>query len=227
MASEAGKSRTTKDLLFDIVLLAGAGLWLAAFFVPWWHISVDPDAITVDLKGDTKAQFELNGKAYDALVDNVDWYRAHLPAKSVPSLTKPPAQLPTQTWNIAVGAKLSEMLWGWTVATAITTFIFCLLIIALVLTPWFVPLLRPWTWLTGLMGAVVGVIGLILSLVWVFGSPGGDADAYLSQGVIAGPFVELAGSVLVLGGSVFTLIFGLQRFIAWIKGFRTPKPAAK
>ncbi|MCG3180721.1 MAG: hypothetical protein BIFFINMI_03084 [Phycisphaerae bacterium] len=187
-------------LLVRIVLLSGAGLCFASFFVPWWGIDYDPRGVG-EIK-DVNEKKRVTDEVNNTIKDNAEWYRDHGSSHIQPVID---------------GRKRSASLFGWSVPSGIIAFIFAIVIVALVLAPWFVPLLRLWAWIGYVIAIGLMLPVLILSMAWLFGSPGENVGGYFAQGVIAGPFLGLVGALAALAAAIVGLIFGLMAFVAAMK----------
>jgi GYF domain 2 len=99
--------------------------------------------------------------------------------------------------------------WGWSEGCGITSLVFGAVVLLFAIVFVAVPPLRNWSWIVSAVALVMGIVTLILSLIWIFKSPGQDVAGVLSQGIVVGPWLMLAGGVLFLVAGLFDTIFGI------------------
>lgn len=100
----------------------------------------------------------------------------------------------------------SLSLWGWNTGAGIMGLVFSLLIVGTILPGLLVRILKPWTWIAGFVSAVLALILLPFSFVWIFGAPGGTFGNY-TGGIVAGPYVLLVASLLTfVGGTTYGIV---------------------
>jgi hypothetical protein len=184
---------------WGIVLLVGAGLLLSAFVVPWWRYSVTKTEPNLSPSA-AKGLMEESKALAKEIMDNAEWFRDHLSSKQ---LAKRDSEPP-----------FSIKLWGWNTVAGTMGLLAGLLVIPAVLLPWFLQVLRRWSWIGSIAaGIVTGLVVVIFSLMW-FGSPSGSVSGITWMGPFIGPYLALVGgAVLLVGGSV-DAILGLVAFVA-------------
>lgn len=204
---------------WKLLMLVGAALFFLAFFVPWWGVSVknmEPDRDR--MRDMTPKQLEKFQEEMEELAEKMeemgeivndrsidDWYESHGVDEEMRDKQKD-ADEDTK--------KISVWLWGWSVATGWVAFLFGLLLIApIVVVAMVVKPIRDWAWIGSFVVAILGLVVLIMSLMWVFGAPGKNVSPMFAQGNILGPYMTLLGSLAVLGSGITDAVFGLMAFI--------------
>ena len=188
--------------------LAGAGLVFLAFFLPWWGLTGVPE----DRPGmGNTAQV----KSPELLAKNAAWYAKYTVWDRFQNQRDSMLDAARQGENVKI-EQVSISLHGWDIGPGVVAFIYFFLVVAIVLGPVFVPMLRPGAWMGYLVSAVVyaGVFGATL-ISWVICSPGQDVEGQLAQGVSVGVWLALFGSVLAAGAGGMA---GLKGFKAWRGG---------
>jgi hypothetical protein len=198
---------------WGVLVLAGAALLVFSFFVPWWRIS-QTDPYRTDLLGrpmlrgaksladdrEAKEWHRVKEQVELVLTTNADWYIDHFGQTKLNSAER----------ILEKTGRSSVMLWGWNTGAGIMGMIFGVLIVPVILVPMFVVILRRWSWTGDILSIVFGIIMLIMALVWVFGAPSESVEGRLWQGIIAGPWLILVGSLLVLVGCTSRIISGVM-----------------
>lgn len=191
--------------------LAGAFLAFAAFFLPWWGLTGTPE----DRPGlGNVAQVKTPG----LLAKNASWYTTYAVWDRFQKERDAMLDAARQG-EVDKVEQISISIRGLDTGPGVVAFIYFFLVVAIVLGPVFVPMLRPGAWAGYLASAVVyaGVFGFTL-VRWVILSPGQDVEGQLVQGVSVGAWFALLGSALAAGAGA----------MAGLKGLRTrrTKPSA-
>lgn len=188
------RARKQPTNLWKILVIVGGGLLFIELFVPWWGISVDPDNA-----GIADAQ-----RLVKVFRNNESWYRQY---------------------DGAGGdfdqEQRSAWLWGWSTGLGITGFVFRFFILTAAILPMCLSVVRPWAWPGMFAAAIMGLILFIMSLVWIFSAPGENVGGFIRQGIIAGPYLVLVASLLILPSAVLEGVTGLLRFIREINARRS------
>lgn len=193
--------------VWKIVVLVGAGSLFAAMFVPWWRISiisVKGRGIDLIAAGDDIGRGNLD-RAKRAFRENLGWYSAaHLDVGELEE-------------RADFEGSATAWLWGWNTGLGIAGFVLSFIIIIAAVLPMCVPVTRLWGWIGMFVAAILGLVLFITSLVWIASAPGEDVSPYLSQGIVAGPYLVLVAALLVLPGAVVDGVGGLLAFIREMK----------
>lgn len=218
-----------------IVLIAGGGMLVFAFFMPWWGITLEkPDSAKLERPKFNDPDFENKLKAYNEarkqagekqkdmkrVMDRGSrWYRKmYVDDYMKDALTDADDD----------AESITVRLWGWNTGTGITSLILGLLILPLGIVPIFVGAYRRWAWIGSFVAGVMGLILFILGMVFYFGSPGENAEG-LAQGVglSPGPFLVIFGSFGTLAAGVFSGVIGLLEFLRGGKSSAPPERRKK
>jgi hypothetical protein len=194
----AARGAVKKITLWSILLVSGAGLWFINTFLPWWGISLQAPTT----EEPTKENREAWKRAEEIARDNKEWYQSNLGLNAYRKVVVAVFS-PTDPTT-----KASSTLLGIHTGTGLFAFILTFLILGGVITSWFVEVVAAWRWIASFVFALFALIILILSMLWLFGSPGASAPPYLRQGNSIGPILELLASLVVLTGAVLD---GLDR----------------
>lgn len=234
--------------LWAIILLGGCACMFLAFFMPWWGITFpmvlppkmperltredarDPDRANAHREAMKKYSDEIRDysekwsdeqkKAVRILERKESWYEAKIGKEEFRDYGKKARE----------DRKVSTYrLWGWNFGTAITGFVFSIVLIPVAVVPMFVRLLRNWMWIGYFVAAVSGLVLFILSLVWYFTCPYENVSGYLSQGVgwYPGPYLEILGSLATLTVGILGGVFGLVHFLRSLKAGGPPRRKRK
>lgn len=210
------------------VLIAGAGILVLAFFLPWWGIRVEIPA-------------EPSGKATDSdykdrMADFSRDIRKHARVSRKDARWHEDMEIEWVIDDYRLGEEFqrgekfreSGRLWGWNTSAGITAFIFGLLLLPVGIVPIFVIFLRRWSWIGAFVAGLLGLITLILGMVFYFGSPWKNTD-FIAQGVglSPGPFLVILGSSALFAAGVAGGVFGLMNFIGETKGQDRPREIAE
>jgi hypothetical protein len=183
-----------KEWAWRIVVLAGALLLLLSFMLPWWGIRKRGSLDNDQSKN--VARVATRNKA---------WYDEHGIAR------------------IELTRSVDKWLWGPETASGVIGLIVALAMAPLTIVPIAVKSAQPWGWIGSLITAVLGLVLVILAMLWVFLSPGEDVPPIFYQGMLAGPYVYLLASLLILVGGVTEGGLGLWAFL---KSRKTVLPPA-
>ncbi|GAB4144316.1 MAG: hypothetical protein Tsb009_15940 [Planctomycetaceae bacterium] len=223
--------------LWPILILAGAGMMVFAFFMPWWGVTATipsrperPDAKFNDpdykekmdeYSKELKKYREKQAKNSKAMKKYDDWYSA----MKVDDKLKEAFEKKEDDLKEGKSVSATVRLWGWNTGTGLTNFIFGLIILPLAIVPMFVGVVRQWKFIGSYVAAILGLVGFILGLVFYFGSPGENTE-FVAQGVglSPGPYLVILGTLAVLVGGVFDGVFGTM---ALLKGMKKSRPAAE
>lgn len=169
-------------------LLAGAGLLFLAFFLPWWGLRGVPEDRLLAGDGASKVQ--------KVRAENAPWYATYAVWDKFQKERDSLLDAARKGQDVQLD-QVSVSLFGWNTGPGVVAFIFFFLVIAFVLGPMFVPVLRPVAWIGYLASGVVyaGVFGMTV-IRWVICTPGQDVEGLLVQGVSVGVWFALLGSVL-------------------------------
>jgi hypothetical protein len=195
------RKKAGRPLVFQILMLSGAGCLIISLFVPWWSVSIKIESDKAPDEDDVKkiirvlgrnlnwyGQRNIVGFAVAEAADEIDWDRG-----------APPEEV-----------EVTVRLWGWNTTTGVFAFVAGAVILFIALIPITISELRPWTWGVSLMGAVFGLILLVLGAIWVIGAPQTDVKPFISQANIVGPYIVLVGGLLVFVGGLADGVLGLK-----------------
>ena len=216
--------------LWSYVLIAGSGMLVFAFAMPWWGVTMTKIAEPERPKLDNN-----NREAFTAAVEK---YPDDL--KKYDRKKRAQSKITESRWYLDrnidddLRDKVREAdddvksvtvrLWGPHIGAGITAFIFGLIILPLTIVPMFVRQLRDWAWIGSIVAAIFGLVSLILGMVFYFGSPGKNTE-YIAQGVglSLGPYLVLLGSLGILVAGVFDGVFGV---LGLVKGLKSENAAS-
>jgi len=179
--------------LFQLIQLGGAAVLVLSMFLPYWSKTIFNEEFNRSEVEDFQEISE----------DNDDWYDAHISKAKRREATK-------QTMELDEGDSVSLTIWGFSTGTGWIGFFFGLLIVSGVLLPLFVAPLQNWDWILALVAAGLSLLVLIMSLLWLLGSPGADAPPLMSQGNSLGPYVVFLASAAVITGATMLALEKLK-----------------
>jgi len=189
-----------------ILLLAGAGLCFINFFLPWWGFSAREQTTQEDQR---RVQ-----EVFKLIQANSQWYERRISHEHGRKIE--------QVYTVKGVTGHSSSLMGWNTGAGLMGFIFSFAVIAPIIVAIFVVPFRAWVWIASFVAALLGLILLIFSMLWLFGSTGGSVPGLFWQGVIIGPWICLVASLLLLAGGILDGIFGVIRLA---RGSRAYAPA--
>ena len=201
-------SSTRLRLLWTVLLCTGAGLLLLAFFTPWWGMHLRKPERSSSGSGERYAKDMRTLERIRR--ESKSWYLDNIGARKL-------EKYEDRANELRESEEVSLWLWGWSTGAGIVGLLLSVAILPMVLAPIFLKFLRPWSWIASFGSAVLGLIILILSLVWLFGSPGESVPDTFSQGVIIGPYLVLLAGLLLLLAGIVDGLKGLLLFLARIK----------
>eukprot|EP00913_Durusdinium_trenchii_P022843 g21447.t1 len=200
--------------LSPFVLIAGAGMLVIAFLMPWWGITVatmSKPKVTIgggNLEGVIQDAKERAEKFKDAsrIMDRHEcWYKE---MKVHTYLVQKREALGNDAEWVTV------RLWGWNTGTGLSAFILGLITLPLGIVPIFVIPYQRWSWIGAFVAAEIGLIVLIFGTVFYFGSPGRNAEGlYQGVGLSPGPYLVILGSLSLLVSGGFGCVVGLMEFV--------------
>src|SRR5262245_3940001 len=183
----AVRRRGAKFNVWAILLLAGAGLLFLNFFLPWWRFRETESDFDVDLRKIdtmTRAQAEAEERRISEGQRRIkEWI---VNTVSLSKLIRLEAAGATSLW-----------LFGWDTTPGIVGLFFSLLIVGGLLPMLIVRRLQPWVWIPSFGSALLALILLPFSFVWIFGAPSGTYGN-VSAGHLPGPYVLLLASLLLI-----------------------------
>ncbi|MCH8829808.1 MAG: hypothetical protein IID45_09545 [Planctomycetes bacterium] len=196
-------------------------MMIVAFVMPWWSITSisprKPDRDDDDYEKKKKSIDKKVKRTGSVMKESEDWY---VDMKVDDKLEKKFEKIIADRDDDDNSKyEVTVRLWGWHSGVAITALIFGIFILPVGITPLFVSAIRDWAWIGCFVAAILGLAGLILGMVFYFGSPGENA-VYLKQGVgiQPGPWLVMFGSLAVLVAAVWNGVTGLTSFIQGVKG---------
>jgi len=202
--------------MLKLGVMIGAFLMFLSFFLPWWGIDL---GYTPPKQGCTAEQTQKDGderkELGEVIEENGEFYDKVLSKDQIRKLVE-------NSGKAVNGQKgnWSGSAFGFDFGRGVVSFIFGLLVLALVTPLLFVKFLQKWAWTVMLPAAVMGLVCLILALtVWI-GTPGKDvsgATVKWSQGVSIGPFIAMPGAALMAAAAALDGAFGLIGFIRGLK----------
>jgi hypothetical protein len=195
------------------VAMGGALLMVVSFFLPWWGASftrtVPNGARQIQKSWDEADEFAQTVKDDKQFHEDAwtDKQKNEQKNKFVQPDDRPQ---PGDT------IKWSGSAFGWRFASGIMSFIFGLVLMALIVPQLFVKVLQRWGWTGLLPGAAMALVVFILALVFWIACPGkGYPGTFFrfSQGSSVGPFLALGGALAAAGMCAVDGILGLTAFV--------------
>lgn len=231
--------RRSRSVFGPCVLIVAALALIAAMFVPWWSMrlrpGVDDESKGVWAK-DFAGMMEWRERELEAAIRNIEnspapsdeakqnerrraialfkavkrsrkWWDAHLQRGD----TRFTRRFRKLAERVDDDRQLSLTItqWGWNEGYGITSLVFGAVVLLFATVFVAVPPLRNWSWIVSAVALAMGIVALILSLIWIFKSPGQDVTGVLSQGVVVGPWLMLGGGIVYFVTGLFDTIFGI------------------
>src|SRR5262249_47279345 len=184
-----------------------AGLCFINFFLPWWGLSASSPPQEEAIRRQDVGRL---------IKQNADWIMRRLGIDVFEKMDEVYSRRGSET-------RYSRTLMGWRTGAGIMGFIFSFAVIAPIIVAIFVVPFRGWVWIASFVAALFGLILLIFSMLWLFGSPGGSVPGLFWHGVIVGPWICLLASLVLLAGGILDGIFGVIRLA---RGSRAYAPAS-
>jgi len=214
-----------------LLIFIGSGLMITAFCVPWWRIKITPPGAlsrsTWDGRDDTKDEIK---DVLMAVLPNMEFYLDHVftdlveyvldrDIDDIEDLIEPRRR----SYRSSSGSDrssvepFSTMLFGWNFTCGILILMFGAFTGMLALFLSVTSRFRKWGWTLMLPAAGLSMAALAMAVSFWLSTPGGDSENILSQGVIAGPFVAMAGGAVALLGSLFGGLGSIREFSRGLK----------
>lgn len=204
----------------SLLLGVGSAMMFIAFFTPWWGLTVTipapperPESMTdrnasEDYRKEMEDYTRDQEKFRKQFKKDEDWYDDAFGDAKDDFKDEMFDAYQEQMSEGGGDFSLTIRLWGWSTGVGLTNFIFSIFLLPIAIAPLFFAPLRNWVWVGCLLAAVLALIGNILAIVWYFGSPSENVAELLAQGVglSPGPYLQIAGTLMVLGGSVVGLL---------------------
>ncbi len=100
--------------------------------------------------------------------------------------------------------------WGMHTTSGTMSLIFSLFVVALAAVPLFVSTVRQWSWIASFVAAAFGLPIAILTLTWMLRAPWEDIKPAMTQGLVAGVYVNIAAAAGLIVAGVVEGIVGLK-----------------
>ena len=237
-AASASRTPASVPLVWKLLVFIGAGLMIAAFFVPWWSIKITPPGALSESPWKTPEDQKNEIKDVTmAVLPHLEFYLNHVSADlveyaldrdidDIEDLVEPRRKSYGSSSGSFGGSSRSKRpqidpftstLFGWDFTPAILVLIFGVFSGILMLFASVASKFRKWAWTLMLPAAGLSLAAAALAVSFWLASPGGDSENILSQSVIAGPFVAMGGAAVAMLGSIFGGMVSIRAFSRGLK----------